>query len=325
MHDLRLWFAGIAALAAGAGTTARAEPFLTRNQHPVVALFGLPSPLPARLPAAGSSALAGVVNWSNFAVTETAGESSFTLDGEVIDTRLHVDHAFRERWAVHGELAYRSLSEGSLDGAIENWHDVFGLPSGSRTHLPQDQLLLDYQVGASTLFRVDEGTSGIADIPIAIGYALHASDSSAVSAWLSVKTPTGKAEDLTGSGALDVALSIAGERAFAERWEVFGQANVAWLGAGDFLEDAQESYAWSAMAGVTWNAWRTLDLTVQLDANSAVLDTGLDGLDGDASVLTFGGSYTTSGAWQFDVGVSEDIDVDASPDVVFNLGVRHGF
>jgi len=325
MQRLRLYVAAVAALAAGANTAARAEPFLTRNQHPVVALYGLPAPLPARLPATGSTQLAGVVNWSNFAVTGTAGESSFTLDGEVIDTRLHVDHSFGERWAVHGELAYRSLSEGSLDGIIEDWHDFFSLPNGSRTQLPQDQLLLSYQVGASPLLYVDEGTSGIADIPVAIGYALHASEAAAVSAWLTVKAPTGKADDLTGSGAVDVAASVAAERKLAEHWDVFGQANVAWLGDGDFLPDAQESYAWSAMAGVSWNAWRTLDLTVQFDANSAVLDTGFDELDGDAIVLTFGGSYRTTGAWQFDFGVSEDIDVDASPDVVFNLGVRHGF
>ena len=50
MQRLRLFVAAIATLAAGANTTARAEPFLVRNQHPVVALFGLPAPLPARLP-----------------------------------------------------------------------------------------------------------------------------------------------------------------------------------------------------------------------------------------------------------------------------------
>ena len=29
---------------------AHAEPFLTRNQNPLLALYGLPAPLPARLP-----------------------------------------------------------------------------------------------------------------------------------------------------------------------------------------------------------------------------------------------------------------------------------
>jgi long-subunit fatty acid transport protein len=56
-----------------------------------------------------------------------------------------------------------------------------------------------------------------------------------------------------------------------------------------------------------------------------VLDTGIEELDGDAVVLTFGGTYRTTGGWQFDVGVSEDVEVDASPDVVFNIAARRGF
>jgi hypothetical protein len=238
---------------------------------------------------------------------------------------VHLDHAFGERYALHGELAYRNLSEGSLDGLIDSWHDAFGLPNGSRTQLPEDQLLLEYHTGPEPSLYLDEARSGIADVPLALGYQLHASATAAAATWLSVKAPTGKAEDLTGSGAVDVAVSIAADRRLAEHWQLFGQANVAWLGDGDFLPDEQESFAWSALAGLTWNPWRTLDLTVQFEGNSAVLDTGFDGLDGDAVVLTFGGSYRTAGGWRFDLGISEDVDVDASPDVVFNLAVRHGY
>lgn len=325
MRRLDLYLAGAAMLLCGATTALRAEPFLVRNQHPMVALYGLPSPLPSRLPAADTTSIAGFVNWSNFAVTDSQGDARFTLDGEVLETRVHVDHSFGERFAVHGELAYRHLSAGSLDGLVADWHEVFGLPSGSRNQLPQDQLLLEHHTGSTYSLYVDESTGGFADLPLAFGYQVLTSEKSAVATWLSVKAPTGKAADLTGSGAVDVALSIVGDHRLAERWQVFGQANLAWLGDGDVLPEAQENYAWSALAGATWNPWRTLDLTVQFEANSAVLDTGFDELDGGAIVLTFGGSYRTSGAWQFDLGISEDIDADASPDVVFNLGVRHAF
>jgi hypothetical protein len=146
-----------------------------------------------------------------------------------------------------------------------------------------------------------------------------------VATWLTVKAPVGDADDLSGSGAVDVALSLAAEAALAERWQVFGQMDIAWLGEGDVLTELQEDFAWSALAGVTWNAWRGLDLTVQFNANSSIFDVPDLDLAGDAVLVTFGGSYRTAGGWQFDFGVSEDIEVDASPDVAFNFALRHDF
>ena len=279
-------------------------------------------PLAARLPAAGTGHIGANLNWSNFATTDTTAQGSYTLDGETVDVRVQAERAVGEHFAMRGELAWRQLSGGSLDSLVENWHDLFGLPNGSRDRLPQDALLIEYRAGESTLLRVEDDSSGIADIPLSLGYQLTASERGAVATWLTIKVPTGKAEDLTGSGAVDVALSLAGERQLSDRWQLFGQANVAWLGKGDVLEDLQQDFAGSLLAGTTWHAWRGLELTAQLEANTAVLDTGTD-LDGDAVVLTLGGRYRTNSGWVWDFGFSEDLQVNASPDIVFLLGVSH--
>ncbi len=299
-----------------------AEPLPTRNQHPLVALYGLPLPLAARLPGAGAGRIGANVNWSNFGTTDSTDRGSYTLDGEVIEARLQGEHALGEDFALRGELAWRQLSGGSLDSLVENWHDVFGLPSGSRHRLPEDALLIEYRVGETTLLQFDDDSTGIADIPLSLGYQLTASEHGAVATWLTLKLPTGKAEDLTGSGAVDVALSLAGERQLSDRWQVFGQANVVWLGKGDVPADLQHDFAGSLLAGTTWLAWSSLRLTAQLEANTAVLDTGTD-LDGDAVVLTLGGNYRTNAGWVWEFGISEDQLADASPDIVFLLGVRH--
>jgi hypothetical protein len=303
---------------------AHADPILTRNQHPLVALYGLPLPLAARLPGAGSGSLGATINWSNIATTDTTDQRSYTLDGEVFEVRVQIEHAVGARFAVQGQLAWRQLSGGSLDSLVESWHDLFSLPNGSRNRLPEDELLIEYRSGESTLLRVDDESSGLADLPLSLGYQLTASDQGAVAAWLTIKVPTGKAADLTGSGAVDVALSLAGERRLSERWQLFGQANVAWLGNGDVLADLQQDFAGSLLAGTTWQAWRGLELTAQLEANTAVMDTGTD-IDGDAVVLSLGGRYRTEAGWAFDFGFSEDLQVDASPDIVFVLGVRRTF
>jgi len=317
--------AAIACIGALVPPAAQAEPFLTRNQNPLLALYGLPSPLPARLPEAGRGRVAGVVNWANSANIDTSGNSAFTLDAETVEMRLHLEHSFWPKIAVRAELPWRRVSGGSLDGFIEDWHDFFGLPNGSRDRLPRDELLIEYRVADATLLRFDESTSGVGDIPLSIGYQLHASDTRSMSAWLTVKAPLGDANDLTGSGAVDVALSLSAQSALNEDWDVFGQVNAVWLGDGDLLPQLQESAAISALAGITWNPWRELDLTVQLEGNSRVFDGGGTDLSGDAILMTFGGSYRTQGGWQFDLGISEDIDVGASPDIAFNVAARRKF
>ena len=315
----------ILVLAALLAHSASAEPFLTRNQSPLLALYGLPSPLPARLPESGAGRVAGVVNWSNTEKDESSGDGTYTLDAEVFEFRLHLDHAFNQRFAVHAELPWRQVSEGSLDGFIDDWHGVFGLPGGSRRRLPEDELLIEFREGDATLLRFDESASGIGDIPIAVGYQLHATDRTALATWLTVKAPVGSADDLTGSGAVDIAATLSGQSQLHDRWQLFGQASVAWLGEGDLLPELQESFAWTLMGGLSWNAWRSLDLTAQVEANSRIFDGLHSEFDGDALVITFGGSWRTVGGWRFDVGVSEDLQAGASPDVAFNLAVRRDY
>jgi hypothetical protein len=303
---------------------AQGDPLLTRNQHVLTTLFGLPAPLPARLPTDGSGNASLTLNWSNFAAKKDSGPSSATLDGEVIELRARVEHALAPGWAWHAELAWRDLSGGTLDRLVDNWHDVFGLGGGSRNRLPQDELLIEYVVDGVTRLQVDEDGSGIADIPVSLGYQFAASNAGATAAWLTVKLPTGEAERLSGSGAVDVALTVSTTREIAASWQLFGQASMAWLGEGDVLPEEQEDFAGSIIAGVTWHGTPAIDLTGQLEANTAVFDTGTN-LDGDAFVLTLGGAFRTSGGWRFDLGISEDLRAKASPDFVLIAGAGRSF
>jgi hypothetical protein len=322
----RLWLLlAMSGIGATCAPAAQGDPLPTRNQNPLLAAYGLPSALPSRLPHAGGQAIGLTLNWANAANVDTSGAEEFTVDGESQDVRLRYERAVGPRFALLGELAWRNLSGGSLDHFIEQWHSLFGLPDGSRDDLPRNDLLIEYLRNDTELFRLDQDASGLVDIPIALGYQVVSSDRNALAAWLTVKLPTGDPDKLTGSGATDVAVSLAGQTQLAEHWQLFGQVDATWLGSGDILSDLQKSYAWSALAGVSWNAWRTLDLTVQFAANSSVFDAGSTNLAGDAVVLSFGGSYRTASGWRYDLGMSEDVQVDASPDANFIFAVRRAF
>jgi hypothetical protein len=327
MRDYRERLAPVAIVLLGSlwPLATQAAPLVTRNQNPLLLPYGLPLPLPARLIGPGDGRASLDVNWSNAANLETSGEREFTLDAETIDVRLRVEHAFSERWAAMIELPWRSLSGGSLDGFIENWHDFFGLPEGPRRRMPQDRLLIDYQQSGETLLHIEDSASGIADIPLGAGFQVTTSDDRALAAWLTLDLPVGDSDDLLGSGALDVALSLAGEIQVAERWQLFGQLDAVWLGDGDILPEYQQSFVVAGLAGVSWNAWRALDLTVQFYGNSKVFDVPVTGLSGDAVVLSYGGTWRTNGGWRLDFGMNEDIDVDASPDATFYFLVQKAF
>jgi hypothetical protein len=122
-----------------------------------------------------------------------------------------------------------------------------------------------------------------------------------------------------------VAVSLAAQSQLAEHWQVFGQFDLAWLGKGDVMPGYQQDWAVAGLAGVSWNAWRALDLTVQLYANSKVFDVPVNGVSGDAVVLGFGGTWRTDGGWRFDFGMNEDVDVGASPDATFYLLLQKTF
>jgi hypothetical protein len=289
-------------------------------------LFGLPAPLAARLPAPAEGGASAAISWSNFAVLQGNDDNDrATLDGEVIEARVRVENALTPRVALHAELAYRGLSGGTLDPFIDDFHEALGLPTGSRPTLPHDRLRIAYARHDTTLIDVQDDRAGFTDLPVAFGWQWLASSQGAVATWLSVKLPTGQPDQLTGSGATDLAVSIAAHRDLGSTWQLFGQANVAWLGRAEVLRRLQRDVVGSALVGVTWRASHAFELTAQVDANTAVFDAGLEAMNGEAVLATFGASYRAHGTWRFDVAISEDMQIDASPDVVFVFGVRHGF
>ena len=307
-------------------SVAVAEPFTVRDQNPFLAGFGLPSAMPTRLAAGEDRGWSGGldVSWGSTALVQQSGSEALIVDAETREARLTLQRPLSERFAFQLQLPHRYTGAGNLDGFIDGWHDAFGLPDGARSDLPSDAIDITYIRDRSQRLSMNSSASGLADIQASLGYDVVASEAAALSAWLSVKLPTGDADKLTGSGATDVSFSLAGERRLDADWSLFGQASVTWLGEGDLLSYRQRSVLWSGLAGLSGRVWRGLSLKAQVDAHSAAFDSDLDFLN-EAVVLTVGGDYRFASGWLMNIGVSEDIAVEHSPDVVFLLGVKRGW
>jgi hypothetical protein len=306
------------------GTTAGAAPFATRDQNPLLTGFGLPMPLPSLLAQDTDWQVGSSINWGSSAIDQRSSREALTVDAETREVRFTLGRRIGERFAVQLQLPYFYIGGGVLDNFIDGFHDTFGLPEGARPHQPQDALRVSYQRDGVTLLDQRSSSSGLGEVSVDLGYQLLSTQRSAIAGWVSVKLPTARERSLRGSGAVDVAVSLAAERRWSARLETYAQASVTALGDGDLLPRQQRDFVASGMLGATFQLIGGLHAKLQLDAHSAVFDgSDLDYL-GEATILQIGGEYRFESGWIFDAGVSEDIEVDASPDLVLLFGLRRG-
>lgn len=292
--------------------------FAVRDQNPLLAGFGLPLAMPT---GAGTWTARLDLFWGSTALMQEIGNEAILVDAETRETRVTLQSVISDRIAWQLQLPYRYTGGGNLDSFIDSWHDTFSLPEGARPILPRDQTNIVYARAGVRQLDKRSSSSGLADIQAALGYVVSDSARSPVMAWLSVELPTGDEDKLTGNGATDVSLLLSAAHALSGRWSAFGQVAGTWVGKSDLLPIEQRDVVWSAMGGVRVRAWRDLSLKAQIDAHTAVYDSKLD-FFGEAVVLTVGGDYTFDSGLRLDLGVSEDLAVEHSPDVVFVVGLR---
>jgi hypothetical protein len=301
-----------------------ASPLPTRDQNPLLAGFGLPMPLPARVPE-DTWSLAADFNWGSSALMQGSDDEFLVVDAETRELRLTFERRLGERWTMGLQLPYRYTGGGNLDSFIDTWHDVFSLPEGARPHQSKDRMKIRYWRRGTTLLEFGTQTNGFGDAALTLGYQLFDAPDSAMRAGLSIKVPTGEEHPLNSSGATDISAVVAGERMLGERVSLFGQMGATWLGEGDLLAAQQRDVVWSGQAGLAWRPLRSIELTLQFDAHTRVFDDTELEFFGDALILTAGGAYHFNSGWALNIAVSEDIEVERSPDVVFVIGVSRAY
>lgn len=303
-------------------------PFLSSNLNPLVLVYSPPVAEDAQLGKVGSLQFALQTEVANSFTERSNGTESVFIDGET-----HRATA-RLRYNVSGVLEfgiaipYISHESGRLDELIEDWHDTWGLPDGSRPEFEQDQLRYYYSDASGDLVRLEESTGGVGDVRLTVAYQLASTDSRHWAVRGSVKLPTGKVEDLTGSESTDIALSLSvtERNLFASAdWVLHASGGLLWLGNSDLLAERREDWVGFGSATVSWRVRPAINLKVQLDAHSAFYDSDLKELGAASVQLIVGGAVGVGKGWIVDIAVSEDVAVDTAPDVAFLLGLNKTF
>jgi hypothetical protein len=303
---------GIAAMAA--------TPFPVADQNPLTRGFYHPLPTAGRLDSLddGSQFLLTIANTTN--MNRGHGER-LLVDAESTEFRWLWSNNFDRDWRVRVSLPVVHYGGGFLDPVIDKFHKVFSLPQGSRPNRPDDAFAIEYSAGGHSI-AVDSSYTGVGDLSVELGRNLLQQRTIAVSAWSGLELPTGHADRLTGDGAVDAAAWLSADWRPGRNWSVSGSTGMTWQGAGDLLAD--RSARWVGFQNLTahWNASDQLYLQAQLDMHDSYVTASHVPLLGAATVLTCGGGYRTQSGWRFGFAVSEDVEVNTSPDVVFQFTIH---
>jgi len=315
-----------------AGAPLELTPFFTQNQSPLIQIFGLPPADSATLTAPGKIQLRLTADVANDYAVDNNGLESVTIDVESYRFTFDLRYGITP-WAELGlEIPVVVYAGGFLDNFIINFHDAFGLPQNGRKSAPRNQVLVSYERNGQTLLNVQESSAGIGDLRLTGGVQLYhdrTKNPAALALRGSLKLPTGDSDLLHGSGATDFALWLTGSKDFPlgdGHLTLFGAAGGLVMGTGDVLPELQRSVAAFWNGGLGWAPTDWIGFKLQFSGNTPCYqDSSLRPLSLTAWQLTFGGTLAFGERTTLDIGISEDLQVDASPDATFNLSLTHRF
>ncbi|MCU7916219.1 MAG: DUF3187 family protein [Candidatus Thiodiazotropha sp. (ex Gloverina cf. vestifex)] len=305
-------------------------PFSVSNTNPFILIHGLPAVQSSSILEVGNSIFQWQLDLTNHSKTSTIDNESISLDGETYRAVLIWKRGLGHGWQIGAELPLISHQNGVMDNFIEGWHDLFGLSNSDREPGPKNRLLFRYERAGSTAFEMTDGTSGVGDIRFLASKALSQSSAgNLLTIHASLKLPTGDADRLQGSGAVDLAVWLSG--AAPTLWPDmriggFAQIGVLAMGEADVMPELQHDSVWFAGAGVHWEAFDWLTLKGQVDVHGAFYRSGLDPLGLRSTLLTVGGTIPMDqGRSAIDLAIGENLATDSVPDFMINLAYRMRF
>lgn len=320
-----VYLLGLSTLSPLCARGAEITPFDTFDQSPLVQVYGLPSPGHARILPPGRSRASFTFDLaSNFAHDDNAREA-IMLDGESIRSTLSVFRGFGGGYEGGLELPVVSQSGGFTDSFIEGWHRFFSLPSEGRPSVPRNRLRYVYQKDGVTRFLYTKSEVGVGDLRLTGGKQLISGESGALSLRASLKVPSGDSSGLMGSGSTDLSLWLTGQRDFHSA-AVFGAIGALGKTKGDILPDQQRYLVGFGSIGAGWSPFERVAFKLQLSSHTPFYkESDLPELNRLSTLLLMGGTVALSKSSSLDIGVSEDVAVDRSPDVAFHLALSTTF
>ena len=299
-----------------------------RNHHPFLQIYGLPVFQSAKLAAPGKLKYDITAELTNHADDGINANETFVIDGETYALNLSLRHRLWRRLEVGVDLPFVAHQNGFLDNIIKQWHDVLSVSNSNRSG-PDDQLQFLYESGGMTRYELTASTFGVGDVQLTAAVPLREAstdDGRTVAIRTSLKLPTGDAEKLHGSGAIDFSAGLYASgitTLFDRDLSLTGFAGVLVLGDGDVLPGLQQSSVPFGGAAARWQAMERLGIIVQVYAQDNYFDTDIEELGGKTFQLGIGLDYhLPRQGLSLALAIAEDPLSDTTPDFALQFSVR---
>ena len=228
------------------------------------------------------------------------------------------------------EIPFHSRVSGILDRPIEGWHNLLGFEPGTRPAYPRNRVHL--LVGSDSLapeirylLAESEQAAGLGDLTVTI-FQRIAGESERYAAALraGVKLPTGRIQDLFGSGAADLSLGVALTTQLANPLWLHGNLDAVALGRSELAGRGlrQPRTVSQLLLGLEWRAGPVTRLLLQAQSASAPLAVRVPLLDRESLLLAVGVRRLLSRTLAAELALGEDLRVQTGPDLSLHLGLR---
>ena len=291
----------------------------TRDLNPVLQ----PIYIPAYTPFGSSNGwrIDHSVYVTNASQLESAGDENLALDIENYRYELGFRYR-RDNWLGQVNVPFIANHGGELDGAIDSFHDLFGLPDGDRKDLPKNDINVEYIRDGKVEYSQDKSSSGLADISLALGYQL----TEGTRYFVGIELPTGSESDYSGNEAIDYATWLTHETLINAELSIYGLLGVSFPGDDGNLQGLLVDEIWVAQLGTQYFFNDGIAGTVQLDWHSQVIDDSDLTAFGDSLQIQLGlGFLKLFDNHRLDLFFSEDIKVESAPDITFGLRLAREF
>lgn len=302
------------------------EPLQLRNLSPLYANLGVPVMASAALPSASTLTTGLQLQWASHALRESSGGLALELDGETQRVDLQLGYSPSERLTLRINLPWVRHRKGQLDGLIDDWHDLWGMPDGPRSSQPRDRIYFALEPGGRAPQLLDESASGIGDAEVTADLALVRGDDAALTAVLSLKLASGSRSDFTGGGdpALAAGLRYSRGSCLLDALSCHAQLGLVYSD-GNALSSDSESWIPFYGLSLAWTLSQRIALLAQLEGQGRVYDSAPLPRNEPSVWGALGLRWQPATDWRIDALFTEDLQVGSAPDITFQLGIAHAF